>query len=155
MAVSESPISIYALGGLCEVGKNTYCIESENSLIIIDAGVMFPGADLPGVDYVIPDYSKLKNSRQKVKGLFITHGHEDHIGGIPFLLQHLHIPVIYAPKLAIQLIQHKLEDMRIREEVKFVEYNGDSVVNIDEFRVTFFPVTHSIPDSCGVSTTIP
>ena len=86
MPVSESPISIYALGGLCEVGKNTYCIESENSLIIIDAGVLFPGADLPGVDYVIPDYSKLKNSRQKVKALFITHGHEDHIGAIPFLL---------------------------------------------------------------------
>ena len=150
MAVSESPISIYALGGLCEVGKNTYCIESENSLIIIDAGVMFPGADLPGVDYVIPDYSKLKNSRQKVKALFITHGHEDHIGGIPFLLQNLHIPVIFAPRLAIQLIQHKLEDMRIREEVKFVEYNAESVINVDEFRVTFFQVTHSIPDSYGI-----
>ena len=150
MSVSESPISIYALGGLCEVGKNTYCIESENSLIIIDAGVLFPGADLPGVDYVIPDYQKLKNSRQKVKALFITHGHEDHIGAIPFLLQSIHIPVIYAPRLAIQLIRHKLEDMRIREEVKFVEYNGDSEVNIDEFKVSFFQVTHSIPDSYGV-----
>lgn len=150
MAISESPISIYALGGLCEVGKNTYCIESEYSLIIIDAGVLFPGADLPGVDYVIPDYQKLKNSRQKVKALFITHGHEDHIGGIPFLVQSLHIPVIYAPRLAIQLIRHKLEDMRIREEVKFVEYNGDSVVNIDEFKVSFFQVTHSIPDSYGI-----
>jgi len=150
MSITETPISIYALGGLCEVGKNTYCIESENSLIIIDAGVLFPGADLPGVDYVIPDYSKLKNSRQKVKALFITHGHEDHIGGIPFLIQCLHIPVIYAPRLAIQLIKHKLEDMRIREEVKFVEYNGDSVVNVDEFKVTFFQVTHSIPDSYGI-----
>ena len=150
MAISESPISIYALGGLCEVGKNTYCIESENSLIIIDAGVLFPGSDLPGVDYVIPDYTKLKNSRQKVKALFITHGHEDHIGGIPFLVQSLHIPVIYAPRLAIQLIRHKLEDMRIREEVKFVEFNGDSVVNVDEFKVTFFQVTHSIPDAYGI-----
>lgn len=150
MAISESPISIYALGGLCEVGKNTYCIESENSLIIIDAGVLFPGSDLPGVDYVIPDYQKLKNSRQKVKALFITHGHEDHIGGIPFLVQSLNIPVIYAPRLAIQLIRHKLEDMRIREQVKFVEYNGDSQVTIDEFKVTFFQVTHSIPDSYGI-----
>ena len=150
MAISESPISIYALGGLCEVGKNTYCIESENSLIIIDAGVLFPSSDLPGVDYVIPDYQKLKNSRQKVKALFITHGHEDHIGGIPFLVQSLHIPVIYAPRLAIQLIRHKLEDMRIREEVKFVEYNSESVVNIDDFKVTFFQVTHSIPDSYGI-----
>ena len=150
MPISESPISIYALGGLCEVGKNTYCIESENSLIIIDAGVLFPGSDLPGVDYVIPDYTKLKNSRQKVKALFITHGHEDHIGGIPFLVQSLHIPVIYAPRLAIQLIRHKLEDMRIRVEVKFVEFNGDSVVNVDEFKVTFFQVTHSIPDAYGI-----
>ena len=150
MTVSGSPISIYALGGLCEVGKNTYCIESESSLIIIDAGVLFPGADLPGVDYVIPDYTKLKNSRQKVKALFITHGHEDHIGGIPFLLQTLHIPVIYAPRLAIQLIKTKLEDMRIREEVKFVEYNAESVVNVDEFKVTFFHVTHSIPDAYGI-----
>ena len=150
MVINESPISIYALGGLCEVGKNTYCIESENSLIIIDAGVLFPGADLPGVDYVIPDYSKLKNSRQKVKALFITHGHEDHIGAIPFLVQSLHIPVIYAPRLAIQLIKHKLEDMRIREEVKIVEYNGDSVINVDDFKVTFFQVTHSIPDSYGI-----
>ena len=150
MAVTESPISIYALGGLCEVGKNTYCIESENSLIIIDAGVLFPGAELPGVDYVIPDYQKLKNSRQKVKALFITHGHEDHIGAIPFLVQSLHIPVIYAPKLAAALIKHKLEDMRVREQVNTVEYDADSHINIDEFKVSFFQVTHSIPDAYGI-----
>lgn len=150
MSISESPISIYALGGLCEVGKNTYCIESENSIIIIDAGVLFPGADLPGVDYVIPDYSKLINSRQKVKALFVTHGHEDHIGGIPFLVQCLHIPVIYAPKLAIELIRHKLDDLKVREPVNLVEYDGDSVINIEEFKFTFFQVTHSIPDSYGI-----
>ena len=150
MIVTDAPISIYALGGLCEVGKNTYCIESENSLIIIDAGVLFPGADLPGVDYVIPDYQKLRNSRQKIKALFITHGHEDHIGGIPFLVQNLHIPVIYAPKLAAALIKHKLADMRIREEVKIVEYDSDTIINIDEFKVSFFYVTHSIPDSYGI-----
>ena len=150
MTVSEAPISVYALGGLCEVGKNTYCIESENSLIIIDAGVLFPGSDLPGVDYVIPDYQKLKNSRQKVKALFITHGHEDHIGGIPFLVQSLHIPVIYAPRLAAALIKHKLDDMRIRETVNIVEYNSDSIININEFKVSFFSVTHSIPDSFGI-----
>lgn len=150
MSVSESPISIYALGGLCEVGKNTYCIESEESIVIIDAGVLFPGADLPGVDYVIPDYTKLKNSRQKVKALFITHGHEDHIGGIPFLVQSLHIPVIYAPRLAIQLIKQKLEDQRVREQVNLVEYDADSVINVAEFKFSFFHVTHSIPDSYGI-----
>lgn len=146
----NSPISIYALGGLCEVGKNTYCIESDDSLIIIDAGVMFPDADAPGVNYVIPDYSKLKSARQKIKALFITHGHEDHIGGIPFLVQSIHIPVIYAPRLAAALIKRKLVDMRVKEEVNIVEYNDDTIVDLGEFKVSFFHVTHSIPDAYGV-----
>lgn len=155
MEIANSPISIYALGGLCEVGKNTYCIESDSSLIIIDAGVRFPEANLPGVSYVIPDYSKLRNSRQKVKALFITHGHEDHIGGIPFLVQNLHIPVIYAPKLAAALIKRKLTDMRIKEEVNIVEYDSDSVFHVAEFTVSFFYVTHSIPDAYGICVDTP
>jgi len=150
MAVNTSPISIYALGGLCEVGKNTYCIESDDSLIIIDAGVRFPGENVPGVNYVIPDYQKLKASRQKLKALIITHGHEDHIGGIPFLIQNVHVPVIYAPKLAAALIKKKLEELRIREEINIVEYDSNTVLNIAEFKVQFFYVTHSIPDAYGV-----
>ena len=150
MSVNQSPVSIYALGGLCEVGKNTYCIESEDTLIIIDAGVRFPGADTPGVNYVIPDYQKIKTSRQKLKALIITHGHEDHIGAIPFLIQNVHVPVIYAPKLAAALIKKKLEEMRIREEVNIVEYDSNTVLNIAEFKVQFFYVTHSIPDAYGV-----
>ena len=146
----NSAVSIYALGGLCEVGKNTYCIETEESLIIIDAGVMFPDESLPGVDYVIPDYSHLKTARQKIKGLFITHGHEDHIGGMPFLVQTLHIPVIYAPRLAAALIRHKLQDMHIRENINIVEIDSDSVIELNEFKVSFFYVTHSIPDSYGI-----
>ena len=146
----NSAVSIYALGGLCEVGKNTYCIETEESLIIIDAGVMFPDESLPGVDYVIPDYSHLKTARQKIKGLFITHGHEDHIGGIPFLVQTLHIPVIYAPRLAAALIRHKLQDMHIRENINIVEIDSDAVIELNEFKVSFFYVTHSIPDSYGI-----
>ncbi len=150
MENKHTPISIYALGGLCEVGKNTYCIESETSLIIIDAGVRFPDADLPGVDYVIPDYSHLKMVRQKIKALFITHGHEDHIGGIPFLIQTVNIPVIYAPRLAAALIKRKLADMHIKETVNIVEYDSDSVIKVDNFKVSFFYVTHSIPDSYGI-----
>ncbi len=150
MVVNASPISIYALGGLCEVGKNTYCIESDDSLIIIDAGVRFPGENVPGVNYVIPDYQKLKASRQKLKALIITHGHEDHIGGIPFLIQNVHVPVIYAPKLAAALIKKKLEELRIREEINIVEYDSNTVLNIAEFKVQFFYVTHSIPDAYGV-----
>lgn len=155
MEFDKSPISIYALGGLCEVGKNTYCIENDNTIIIIDAGVMFPPPDVPGVSYVIPDYTKLKSSRQKVKALFITHGHEDHIGGIPFLVQNLHIPVIYAPRLAAAMIKHKLADMRIREEVNIVEYDSDSIIQIDDFKVSFFYVTHSIPDAYGICVDTP
>lgn len=147
----DAPISIYALGGLGEVGKNTYCFESDRSIILVDAGVRFPEATLPGVDYVIPDYAYLKNNRAKVKGLIITHGHEDHIGGIPFLLRTIHVPVIYAPRLAAALIKHKLEDSRFRDPVNIVEYDADTVAKFgEEFTVSFFRVTHSIPDAYGV-----
>jgi len=146
----SSGISVYALGGLGEVGKNMYVVESESTIIIIDSGVMFPGAEMPGVDYVIPDYTHLKNNRGKIRALFITHGHEDHIGGIPFLIRTVHIPVIYAPKLAAALIKHKLEDMRIKELVCIVEYDSDAAFHIDDFVVTFFRVTHSIPDAYGI-----
>ena len=151
MVNKSSSISIYALGGLGEVGKNTYCFESDRSIILVDAGVRFPEPSLPGVDYVIPDYSHLKNNRAKIKALFITHGHEDHIGGIPFLLRTVHIPVIYAPRLAAALIRHKLEDNKFRDPVKIVEYDQDTVVDVgDDFKVSFFRVTHSIPDAYGV-----
>ena len=151
----RTPISIYALGGLGEVGKNTYCIESDKSIILIDAGVKFPDADLPGIDYVIPDYSHLKKNRGKIKALFITHGHEDHIGGIPFLVQSVHVPVIYAPKLAASLIKNKLQENRIREHVNIVEYKEDDIINVAEFKVQFFNVTHSIPDSFGICVDTP
>lgn len=152
----NSPVQIYALGGLNEVGKNTYCIEDDNNLIIIDAGVMFPEESVLGINYVIPDYTHLKDNRWKIKALFITHGHEDHIGGIPFLIQNVHIPVIYAPKLAAALIKHKLEENSIKEKVNIVEYDEDSVIEInDVFKVSFFHMTHSIPDSYGISVETP
>ncbi len=147
----NSPVQIYALGGLGEVGKNTYCIEDENDLIIIDAGVMFPEESIFGVNYVIPDYTHLKNVRSKIRALFITHGHEDHIGGIPFLLQNVFIPVIYAPKLAAALIRSKLAKSNIRDKIKIVEIDEEMVVNIrDNFTVQFFHMTHSIPDCYGI-----
>ncbi|MEA5061248.1 MAG: ribonuclease J [Erysipelotrichaceae bacterium] len=144
------PVSVYALGGLGEVGKNTYCIENEKTLIIIDAGVLFPGNEFPGIDYLVPDYTHLKNNRNKIKALFITHGHEDHIGGIPYLIQNVNIPVIYAPKLAAALIKHRLEEYRLVDRVKIVEYDDESQIKVDDFLVTFFRVTHSIPDSFGI-----
>lgn len=142
--------SIYALGGLGEVGKNMYCVENNSSIIIIDCGVKFPGIELPGIDYVIPDFTHLKNNRNKVKALIITHGHEDHIGGIPFLVRSVNVPVIYAPRLAAALIKNRLEEFRISTTTKVVEYNDDTVLNLPDFKISFFRVTHSIPDSFGV-----
>ena len=148
-------VSIFALGGLGEVGKNTYCVESEKTLIMIDAGVRFPEEDLPGVDYVIPDYSHIKNNQRKFRALIITHGHEDHIGGIPFLVQHVFVPVIYAPRLAAAFIRHKLQDQRIKEPVKIVEYDEDTILTINEIKISFFSMTHSIPDCFGVCVDTP
>ena len=144
------PVSIYALGGLGEVGKNMYCIETEETIVIIDCGVRFPGVEFPGIDYVVPDFTHLKNNRNKVKALFITHGHEDHIGGIPFLVKSLNVPVIYAPKLAAALIRNKFEEMRLTDKLPLIEYDDKTKVSVDRFNVSFFRVTHSIPDSFGV-----
>lgn len=150
MYKKRNPILVYALGGLGEVGKNTYCLESEKDLIIIDAGVRFPEDDLVGVDYVIPSYSHLKDVNQKIRALVITHGHEDHIGAVPFLIKTVNIPVIYAPKLACALIKQKIEDQKIKTSVKLVEYDQDSKIKAGEFDISFFRVTHSIPDSFGI-----
>ena len=144
------PVSIYALGGLGEVGKNMYCFENEEQIVIIDCGVKFPGVEFPGIDYIVPDFTHLKNNKNKIRALIITHGHEDHIGGIPFLIQNVNIPVIYAPKLACALIKNRLEEYRMADRVKIVEYNSDTKVKIGDFDISFFRVTHSIPDSFGV-----
>ena len=141
---------VYALGGLGEVGKNMYCIEHEEEIIIIDSGVRFPEENLLGVDYVIPDYNYLVRNKTKRKILIITHGHEDHIGGIPFLLKSVEIECIYASRFAVAMINRKLEEKRMLRNVKIVEINEDSSVATKHFRCGFFNTTHSIPDSLGV-----
>ena len=141
--------SIVALGGLGEVGKNMYVIHHEDEILIIDAGVMFPEDDLMGVDYVIQDVSYLKENESKIKALIITHGHEDHIGGITFLLQNVKIPVIYAPRIAVSLIKNKLEDNHLNYQ-NLETYDKDSIFKFKHFTVEFVNTTHSIPDSFAV-----
>ena len=145
---------IIVLGGLGEVGKNMYCVMHNDAIVIIDAGVSFPEDDLKGVDYVIPDFTFLKENEDKIQALLITHGHEDHIGSIPFLLSQVNIPVIYAPNHAKQLIQKKLEDRNIRYDNLKV-YDDKTKIKFKEIEVEFFIVTHSIPDSHGISITTP
>ncbi len=150
-----SPVRVYALGGLGEVGKNIYCIENDKSILIVDCGVLFPDESMPGVDYIVPDFTHLVENQSKIKALLITHGHEDHIGGIPFILKQINLPVIYAPKIACALIRHKIEDARIPTKTPIKEYDGDDVLNFGDFKVEFFHVTHSIPDSFGMYITTP
>lgn len=146
----ENDTLVYALGGLGEVGKNMYCFEHDDEIIIVDAGVKFPDDDLLGIDYVIPDYTHLIKNKDKIKALIITHGHEDHIGGIPFLLLTCPIEKIYAPKFAKALIEKKLSEKRRLASTKIIEVNGDSRVSTKYFTVGFFNTIHSIPDSLGV-----
>lgn len=145
----DTDTKVFALGGLGEVGKNMYLVETGNEIIITDAGITFPQGELLGVDYVIPDFTYLKKNEKKIKALFITHGHEDHIGGIPFLLQAVNIPAIYAPNQAVGLIKRKLEDRNIRYDNLYV-YDENTKVKFKTMEVEFIRTTHSIPDSHGI-----
>lgn len=145
---------IIVLGGLGEVGKNMYCVMHKDAIVIIDAGVSFPESSLMGVDYVVPDFTFLKENEDKIQALVITHGHEDHIGSIPFLIQSVKIPAIYAPIHAKELISAKLQDKNIRYD-NLIAYTSDTKLKFKEIEVEFFRVTHSVPDSHGVALTTP
>jgi len=150
----ELDTKVFALGGLGEVGKNMYCVMHNDEIIIVDSGVMFPEDELLGIDYVIPDYTFLKQNESKIKYLLITHGHEDHIGGIPFLLQSVNIPKIYAPAQAKELIDKKLLERNLNYK-HIVIYNEETKIKTKYFNIEFFRTTHSIPDSHGIAIRTP
>ncbi len=146
---------VYAMGGLGEIGKNMYCVEHDDEIIIIDCGVMFPESGLLGVDYVIPDYTYLVKNQAKIKALVITHGHEDHIGGIPFFLKSVHLKEICAGPFAKALIEKKLEEHHLLRSVKIREINSNTRIQTKYFTIGFVDTVHSIPDSFGVLVNTP
>ena len=147
-------IKIIPLGGLGEIGKNMMAIEISNEIVIIDAGVMFPDEGLPGIDLIIPDTTYLKDNRDKIKGILITHGHEDHTGALPFLLRDITAP-IYASSLAKGLIDVKLKEHRGIKDATVIAINPGEPISLGVFEAEFFRVKHSIPDAMGISLTTP
>lgn len=143
-------LKIIPLGGLQEVGKNITVFEYENDMIIVDCGVYFPDDDMLGVDLVIPDFTYLVKNKDRIRGLVITHGHEDHIGSIPYLLKELNIP-IYATKLTVGLINNKLEEHRLTKQTKMHTVKQGDKISLGKFKVEFIKSCHSIPDAVALA----
>jgi ribonuclease J len=144
-----SDVKIFAMGGLGEIGKNMYCVEYEDEIIIIDCGVKFPENEMFGIDLVIPDVSYLIDNQHKIKAMLLTHGHEDHIGAIPYVLKQIKTP-IYGGRLTLGLVKAKLEEHRMQNDVKLIPISEDTEIPFQHMKASFFRTNHSIPDSFGI-----
>ncbi|MDU3520307.1 MAG: ribonuclease J [Clostridium saudiense] len=146
----EEKVKIIPLGGLGEIGKNITVFECDDEIIVVDCGIAFPDEEMYGVDLIIPDISYLKNNVKKIKGIFLTHGHEDHIGSLPYVLKEVNVP-IYGTKLTIGIVKTKLEEHNLLSEVKLHNVEAGDIIKFDKFKVEFIRNTHSIADSCSLA----
>ncbi len=153
-ATKVSPVKIIPLGGLGEIGKNLTVYEYQNDIIIVDCGMAFPDEETPGVDIVIPDFTYLIKNQDKIRGVVVTHGHEDHIGAIPYLLKNINVP-IYATRLTIGLIEGKLKEHKLLAESELLVTNPGETVKLGAFSVEFIHVNHSIPDAVAFAIRCP
>lgn len=147
--VKSGSVKVISLGGLFEIGKNITVFETEKDIVIIDCGLAFPDDDMLGIDLVIPDFTYLEKNREKIRGVLITHGHEDHIGGIPYLLKSVNVP-IYASRLAIGIIEKKLSEFTLATKPKLYTIEAGDTVKLGDFEAEFIHVNHSIADSCAI-----
>ena len=152
--MSQNSIKVIPLGGLGEIGQNMMVLEYDDEIIVIDAGVLFSGQDTPGIDFAIPDISYLLENKEKVRSILITHGHEDHIGALPYVLSELDVPV-YSSRLTHGLITVKLREFGILSEARLNVVEPHTPFKTGNFRVEFFRVCHSIPDAMGIAITTP
>ena len=149
-AFKKEKLKIIPLGGLQEIGKNITVFEYGDDIVIVDCGLAFPEDDMLGIDLVIPDFTYLEKNQDKIRGLVITHGHEDHIGAIPYLLQKINVP-IYATKLTAGLISHKLEEHKLLKSTKLKIVNQGQTITLGKIRVEFIRSCHSIPDAVALA----
>ncbi|NVH29172.1 ribonuclease J [Lactobacillus delbrueckii subsp. bulgaricus] len=155
MKIKQNEVAVFAIGGLHEIGRNMYCVQYQDEIVIMDCGIKFPEDDLLGINYVISDYSYLVKNREKIVALVVSHGHEDHIGGIPFLLEKIPEIPVYATPFALALIKSKCEEHGILDRTELHEEHEDTVLTFDKLKVTFFRTTHSIPDTLGIAVHTP
>ena len=148
--INNSKLRIIPLGGLEQIGMNITAFEFEDSIVVVDCGLSFPEDDMLGIDLVIPDITYLKNNAHKVKGFVITHGHEDHIGALPYVLKELNVPV-YATRLTIALIEHKLKEHNLLKSVKRQVVKHGQSINLGKFRIEFIKTNHSIADASALA----
>ncbi len=152
--MTESPLKVIPLGGLGEIGQNMLALEYEDDIVVVDAGVLFPGEDTPGIDFAIPDISYLHDNRDRVRAILITHGHEDHIGALPFVLAEIDVPV-YSSRLAHGLISVKLRERGMIRDARLNVVEPHSRFRVGCFQIEFFRVCHSIPDAMGIAIETP